>query len=263
MARKIAAIFGPTYRKAKGGKQERKVPKSILDCARDLGAKIAAHNIVLTGGEGPGECSVKDVAIAGAGSGPWIGVIQRGGLETECHNVGNGIVVPTELKHKRNFLEALMCDAAVAFMLPDGPGTRSEVACALALRRPVALVGKGWRALDLAGHGGPKQVADLFEEAREYLDESTVEDATAFTDWIHTCLSREHGKQIIDWLQKTCPKPYRHFEEHQASAIRTWVENAPIPNAPPREFPSIPRRGPALESYARWLQVAEWSEKDA
>ena len=130
MARKIAAIFGPTYRKAKGGKQERKVPKSILDCARDLGAKIAAHNIVLTGGEGPGECSVKDVAIAGAGSGPWIGVIQRGGLETECHNVGNGIVVPTELKHKRNFLEALRCNEPLHCPVEDGARIQTIVSMA-------------------------------------------------------------------------------------------------------------------------------------
>ena len=109
--------------------------------AKDIGRSIAAEEqIVLTGGTRAGSRRVKESAIAGAGSSPWIGVAR--GKAVDASETGSGFVILTDLDHKRNYLEACLCDAAIG--LAGGPGTLSEVTFSLSLQRPVALVGHGW-----------------------------------------------------------------------------------------------------------------------
>lgn len=125
----IIAVFGSTDQPA-------------VELARALGAAIANRGqIVLSGGTDKGAGTVRGSAIEGTGSSPWVGVNQKGpiGGYPEHH----GFVIDTNLGHKRNYLEAHLCDAAIG--LAGGDGTKSEVLFALSLGRPVALVGDGWQ----------------------------------------------------------------------------------------------------------------------
>ena len=51
-------------------------------------------------------------------------------------------MIVSDLDHKRNYLEAALCDAAIG--LAGKEGTYSEVVFALSLHRPVALIGDSW-----------------------------------------------------------------------------------------------------------------------
>lgn len=114
--------------------------KRGLELANKIGSRIAEeHCITLTGGNGKGGDYVKERAIEGAGSSPWIGV-SRKPPKRNVSPLRSGVVIHTDLGHRRNYLEACLCDAAIG--IKDGPGTTSEVLFALSLQRPVALVGK-------------------------------------------------------------------------------------------------------------------------
>jgi SLOG cluster4 family len=103
---------------------------------------IAARGaIVLTGGTHAGEDAVKNSAIAGAGSSPWIGVERSKTISSSIFD--SGFVINSDLDHKRNYLEACLCDAAIG--LKGGDGTLSEVTFSLSLGRPVAFVGDDWK----------------------------------------------------------------------------------------------------------------------
>jgi len=73
----------------------------------------------------------------------WVGVArtaQPGRTEsTESH-----IILRPGYEHKRNYVEAHLCDVAIA--LPGRQGTPSEVAFCLVLGRPLVLVGPIWEA---------------------------------------------------------------------------------------------------------------------
>ncbi len=117
-----------------------------MELARAFGVAIVnLGHIVLSGGTDEGAGTVRESAIAGAiaGADPsrWIGVNQKGPIAG--HPDGDGFVIDTDLGHKRNYLEAHLCDAAIG--LAGGNGTKSEVLFALSLGRPVALVGDGWK----------------------------------------------------------------------------------------------------------------------
>ena len=124
--------------------------------AKKIGHTIAVRgHILLTGGTEPKEGSVKNMAIKGTDPSPWVGVPQESGHPTQdLHTGKRGPVVTSGLGRKRNYLEAWMCDAAIA--LSGRSGTRSEAAFSLLLGRPVAFVGKGWhelcRDLGTCGH---------------------------------------------------------------------------------------------------------------
>jgi uncharacterized protein (TIGR00725 family) len=133
----IIAVFGST-------------DKETLELATFIGSAIARRRaIVLTGGAGSSGNTVKERAIAGAEAarsenylGPWIGV-SRDAPKPSFHSHDKSCVIKTDLKHKRNFLEACLCDAAIA--LEGGDGTLSEVTFCLSLQKPVVLIGK-WKA---------------------------------------------------------------------------------------------------------------------
>lgn len=153
-----------------------------------------------------------------------------------------------------------MCDAAIAFV--GGPGTRSEVACAFALRRPVALVGQDWRnCLDLDGSSGAEQARKLFERARAYLTKKPAPDE-AFDDCITTCLDPTRVAKLLSAPQQAAERPYKYFDPSREGEgiadIVEWAATVPgPPGAPAREFPEVDaikaRRGP----YLTWLDTVE------
>lgn len=131
--------------------------------AMALGSAIAGRGwILLSGGQGdhPGQSctAVKDCAIAGAekvdgeySSVRWIGVVKPddadGPQEPRPSVSGHGLVLTPGYGHKRNFVEARLCDGAIA--IAGGEGTKSEVAFCLTLGRPLLLVGPAWGELPL------------------------------------------------------------------------------------------------------------------
>lgn len=112
-----------------------------LEAARAFGAAIVrAGAVLLSGGTGCGADEIKERAIEGAVAegGGWIGVENSGRLAPP-RRVRGGLVVSPGVGHRRNFVGAALCDAAIALSGEDG--TASEVVFALALRRPVVLYG--------------------------------------------------------------------------------------------------------------------------
>jgi hypothetical protein len=117
-----------------------------------LGEQIATKDILLTGGTGIPDESVKEQAIVGAegaigagSTGRWLGV-PKAGKRTASLSQGRGFLLKTEYRNERNYINALLCDSAIA--LKGGPGTDSEVAFCLALGRPVVLFGPDWNDLE-------------------------------------------------------------------------------------------------------------------
>jgi hypothetical protein len=109
------------------------------ELALALGAELRRRScITLSGGQGLPETLVKEQAIRGARPGPWIGVV-RHPRRRQVQPVDSGLLIHTDLDHRRNYLNAHLCDAAIC--LKGGDGTTSELIFSLALHRPVALVG--------------------------------------------------------------------------------------------------------------------------
>jgi predicted Rossmann-fold nucleotide-binding protein len=142
----IIAVFGPTSN----------VPPDMSAVARRLGKVIASRgHIVLTGGQAAGDgagcTAVKECAVVGAEEAApdaatlsWIAVENsRDPAVPERSRSRHGLVLFPGYRHGRNYVEADLCDAAIA--LPGGPGTGSEVAFCLALGCPVVLLGSAWR----------------------------------------------------------------------------------------------------------------------
>lgn len=128
--------------------------------AKSIGAEIARKkHFVLTGGKVPtggNQAVVRVSAINGAKEerGRWIGVGKltktRGRTKKEQHNPDktrspecqksdDSFEFYTNLGEHRNYLEACLCDAAIA--IRGGEGTSSEVVFCLALEKPVVLIG--------------------------------------------------------------------------------------------------------------------------
>ena len=113
-----------------------------LEAARLIAAAVVAEGAtLLTGGDGSDPRTVKDAAIVTATDIPsaeWIGVLNRDDAAAPVSD-GNGLLVTPGSGHRRNFVEACLCDAAIAIGHSDG--TSSEALFAMFLRRPVILVG--------------------------------------------------------------------------------------------------------------------------
>jgi uncharacterized protein (TIGR00725 family) len=127
-------------------------PKESIEniLARAIGAEIVKRgDILLTGSNGdPGkEDKVKEVAIAGAkeavlegAEGAWIGVDPKTKSGVPTYTKGDhSFIIGTKLGDQRNYLEAALCDVAIALKGRDG--TTSEVTFCLALNKPVVLIG--------------------------------------------------------------------------------------------------------------------------
>ncbi|WP_353646191.1 hypothetical protein [Mesorhizobium sp. WSM2239] len=119
--------------------------KKFVSHARSIGEKVSnADAILLTGGDGVDDGSVKNAAIKGAktAGGRWIGVHRHayndGSRDPSLKEEKAGLILEPGLGHRRNYLEACLCDVAIA--LKGGKGTVSEIFACVFLRKPVILV---------------------------------------------------------------------------------------------------------------------------
>jgi predicted Rossmann-fold nucleotide-binding protein len=230
---RIIAVFGGTRPPP---------PSEVLACAEQLGRAITdARHVLLSGGTGPDNSSVKGRAITGAGSKRWVGVVQSGPVRVEPKN--GGLVIWTGLGDRRNYLEASMCDAAIA--LPGGDGTVSEVASALSLGRPVAFVGN-WRAeVNLDASDISTVLEDMVDRTRRRFGNPTG------TDGIDARLARGALLKALNPLRH-----YRYFEVCQAQAVVKWIESVvPGPGSFMGEFRIAGlEEEEVVRPYERWLQ---------
>ena len=135
----------------------------LIDEAEHLGRLIVdeTHWMVLTGAATIGErqsTAVKHRALIGSGEAgrPWMGIPQTRDPLPEPPDP-TGYVFRTPLGHKRNYLEAVLCDAAFAF--PGAEGTLSEAVAVLCLGKPVVMIGQQWQDLiQMADDGVPNKV---------------------------------------------------------------------------------------------------------
>ena len=144
---------------------------------------------------------------------PWIGVDRSG--KVAAVEQGSGLRISTDLDHKRNYLEAALCDIAVC--LSGGDGTVSEATFALALGRPVAFWGDDWS--DKLHFGGPKQPL-----AVEWMIERTMKrvgDEPTGRRSIDTFINR---RGLAAKLAK--PPPFAVFgSSRSASKLLRWVNS--------------------------------------
>ncbi len=125
--------------------------ENILTAAEQVGCEIGRSDaILLTGGDNPNSPDLKGRVLRGAidarkgdAKAPWIGVVRPGmALDPEPAPDGLSLVLTPGVDHLRNYVEAELCDVAIAFK--GGDGTSSEVVFCLALGKPLVLVGTPW-----------------------------------------------------------------------------------------------------------------------
>lgn len=219
-----------------------------LGLARELGEAIAAaRQWPLSGGTGPGHDSVKDCAILGARPSPWIGV-GRDKTTTcwESPDAKQGFVITSALGHKRNYLEASMCDAAIA--LPGGDGTLSEAASSLSLGRPVAFVGDEWKKDDayLDGPDLGRALKAMAERTAKRFAKSPVGHAldpllepAAF----HSTLA---GRRLVYW--------YFDANTTATAIVDSILQHTPT-DALDGSFPNVDDAHDTVKrAYERWLE---------
>jgi uncharacterized protein (TIGR00725 family) len=131
---------------------------AFLPLAREVGRVIAAQGAVLICG---GLGGIMEAAARGAkeNGGLTVGILPN--YDKHSANPFTDITIPTGLGHARNVLVVASGDIVVA--LPGSHGTRSEVAIALKLGKPVIGV-RAWRDT-----GGVRYVHSAQELERELL----------------------------------------------------------------------------------------------
>ncbi len=133
----------------------------FLPLAREVGRAIAVRGAVLICG---GLGGIMEAAAQGAKEkgGLTVGILPD--YNKESANPFIEIVVPTGLGHARNILVVASGDLVVA--LPGSHGTRSEIAIALKLGRPVIGV-RAWS--DVSGLRCVNSVEELGKELMHYF----------------------------------------------------------------------------------------------
>lgn len=237
-AKRIVAIFG-------GSKE-----KSVLSLAEDLGRAIAQEQqILLTGGTGRARDSVKNCAISGADPSPWVGVDRKASRGAFHRNDPRySFRICSDLDHKRNFLEALMCDAVIG--LDGGGGTISEVTSALSLQRPVALVGDSWRERDLDGDR-PQALDSLTRIAASLFSTSGGDNHE-----LDRYLSAEAIRSALNG-----PLCYKYFSPGpNAASVVSWIMSAlPAGAELCGMFPPIESHKIVRDAYHSWLKEYAFS----
>jgi hypothetical protein len=239
--RRIIAVFG-------GSEDE-----AVLEKAEELGRAIAEwKQILLTGGTGPALKPVKNRAIRGAHPRPWIGVDRKkSGQVFRSSEQPVGFSICSDLDHYRNYLEAHMCDAAIG--LDGGDGTKSELTCALALKRPVAFVGDDWTP-DYDLDNNPRVAINRLVDAtfRRFAesDGSTALKDTVTEKWVRMGLGE--------------PPPYMYFESQASAAdVVDWIKRV-LPDGVELQgsFPTVRGHEGVAEEYRIWLAEQEVTRSD-
>ena len=230
--RRIIAVFGGD------------TAEDVRTRAEEFGRSIAERRqILLTGGTESAPTPVKNRAILGAHPSPWVGVDRKksGGASSK-EREPRAFLICSDLDHKRNYLEAYMCDAAIG--LKGGDGTVSELTCALWLKRPVAFVGDYWRgsfdldasrsqALDRLVEAtvrrfGSSQGSDALDET---LTEKAIRDGLASLPDYRYFDSQTTARAVVDWIMSVLPDdkklqgafPPVRGHEAVATAYREWL----------------------------------------
>jgi predicted Rossmann-fold nucleotide-binding protein len=223
-----------------------------LPSAESVGCEVARRgSILLTGGIGINEDAVKEKAIAGAKDAarnfkafaPWIGVA-RDKRRGDSNKSEDSLVIHPGFNHKRNYIEACLCDVAIAF--EGGGGTLSEVIFCLSLGKPVVLVGDRWRA----------------EHHFDRFDEKEVRDSLM----AKVCLKMQasEGSQALDCFLESVPQSLEngravHEFSSQESASQIvdralrLSKNAGLSG----EFPGLDGFDDLKAEYNSWLTVVE------
>jgi SLOG-like protein len=228
-AKAIVAIFGGND------------PGAVALASR-LGAEVATREqIVLTGGSAPGSKSVKEAALAGAGQSAWIGVERAETIGATATD--DCCVVHTTLGHKRNFLEACLCDSAI--VLEGGAGTISELLFSLALSRPVAIVGDNWT---VQGALGDPTQCDVIDTMIERAFKRVGKDSSGMPDF-----DEQFNERVIRVGLHALPE-YKHFSSSTApERIVGWLLDVLKAAGKRGNFPNIERYRQVKLEYDRWL----------
>lgn len=220
--------------------------------SRKLGEAIALSGATLLtgGGQEPTENSVKEQAMEGARSAPRrrrgarIGVLGKEENEVWEKAVADEFLMSLAFSHRRNYVNAMLCDVAVAFV--GGNGTTSEVAFALAAERPILLLGAEW------AQGFP-----------------LVRTEAAFQEFLRSSKARVpdgDGEDPVDFLIK---RAYKQLTLKSGAV----VEHLPLAH-PPEEvtaqaakmarddhlrghFPDLPDRTGIAMAFQVWLAARE------
>ena len=231
-ARPVIAVFGGSHPSTR-----------VKAFARKLGRAIGDRGIVLTGGTGPDPDSVKGRAIQGAvdRSCPWVGVAPRAGQADACPHLDNGLVIYVDLGHKRNYLEACICDAAIG--LKGDKGTPSELASALSLHRPVAFVGSHWRRgfdLDADRKGALNSMANAADDRFKTENPSPLDGRIA---------------RIPAGLNHVQAADYEYFDSRAtAEDVLDWITRAVFLKGHQGKFPSVNEFRGIATKYRTWLR---------
>jgi predicted Rossmann-fold nucleotide-binding protein len=231
--KRIIAVFG-------GSNDE-----DVLALAEELGRAIGKENqVLLTGGTSPARAPVKNRAILGAGSWPWIGVDRKRDAPAEwSRKPERGFVITSDLDHKRNYLEALMCDAAV--VVEGGKGTRSELTSALSLHRPVALVGDYWKSVcDTLQADRSRALDSLLDATFETFDGSRGDNDAFDSD-----LTREAMRSALNGVLT-----YKCFgSQTSATDVLRWIKSVVADDESFRGRFPVDVHEEVAEAYEKWL----------
>jgi hypothetical protein len=218
--------------------------------AETVGYELASRRaIVLTGGRGPGETGtpvknralhgVDEAAKQGASTAPWIGVPKDG--DRGPVGTPRSFVFRPEYGDRRNYLEALLCDAAVCFV--GGAGTKSEVAFCLTVGRPLVLVDYP--------HGDACPVAN--DKARAGLvatAQTRVDRPTSINSAIDRCIA-----EAYDRLGRDLPS-HKHVSPEDPEPAALIAESAlELAGGPPfpGDFHDWPADADVRDQYHLWL----------
>lgn len=227
------------------------------DVADALGAEIARRNCILLtgGGRGASGPAVTESGLDGAEAArrdervvaARVGVLGRKHRRVlvDVEDEETKIVLGLAVGDRRNYVNAHLCDVAIA--LDGGDGTKSEVAFCLALGRPVVLVGPVW------GDGFPvtsSQAAyNAFVRAaqRRVSIEAADELARLITD-AYDQLDPDASFDVVHRSLDTSPAEL--VEEAERAAERV---------GPVGVFPELrdPARQFVADKYATWLTTVD------
>jgi predicted Rossmann-fold nucleotide-binding protein len=231
----IVAVFGGSV-------------SDTLAPAEFLGAEIAVRRwILLTGGTGAAKEAVSERAIVGTkaarADADWIGVA-RSSDARPAERSTHWIRLWPGYTHKRNYVEASLCDAAIA--LPGGDGTASEVAFCLSLRRPVAFVGSD----PLAGYrgGGPERVGTVDRlVAATHRRMRTQEVKPSPLDQLIAAAIRKLDNDFPETVYLPTP------EGEDDSTVVEAVSGMIVRSGLRGEFPALPGYDAMAADYRQWL----------
>ena len=227
------------------------------DVAEALGAEIARRNCILLtgGGRGAPVRAVTESGLDGAEAArreesvvaARIGVLGRrhGRVLVDVEDEETKIVLGLAVGDRRNYVNAHLCDVAIA--LDGGDGTKSEVAFCLALGRPVVLVGPVW--------------GDEFPVARSQAAYDAF--VRAAQRPVPAGAADELDRLITDAYERLDPDAsldvvHRSLDTSPAELV-TETERAAERVGPVGTFPELhdPARELVAETYATWLAAVD------